>query len=127
MCGPEAVPNLVGKGEGCHSLRHAPENEKKIVSERIKNGKKGGDKGTVSQDREIFKARIAKKQYRKFETNFPRKGIARGESRFLHSYVCERLIYPQDRSVAGKYVDRFWEYIICSQTDERDFLCSVSD
>ncbi len=32
--------------------------------------------------------------------------------RFLHSYICERFIYFQDRSVysaAGKYVDRSWE------------------
>ncbi len=29
-------------------------------------------------------------------------------------YICERFIYSQDRSAysaAGKYVDRFWEYI----------------
>ncbi len=43
-------------------------------------------------------------QYRKFE-DIPRKGIARPQSQFLHSFVCER--YPQDRSAysaAGKYV-----------------------
>jgi hypothetical protein len=41
---------------------------------------------------------------------------------FLHSYICERFIYFQDRSVyfsAAKYVDRSWEYINCSQTHER--------
>jgi hypothetical protein len=35
-------------------------------------------------------------------------------SQFLHSYLCERLIYFQDRSVyfsAAKYVDRSWKYI----------------
>ncbi len=51
----------------------------------------------------------AKTQYRKFETNIPRKGIARAQSQFPHSCVCERFIYSHDRSAysaAGKYVDR---------------------
>jgi hypothetical protein len=33
-------------------------------------------------------------------------------------YICERFIYFQDPSAysaAGKYVDRSWEYINCSQ------------
>ncbi len=36
----------------------------------------------------------------------------------MHSYICERFIYFQDRaySAAMKYVDRSWEYINCSQT-----------
>ncbi len=74
---------------------------------------------------------------RKFETNILRKGIARPQSKLPHPWVCERFIYSQDRcafSVAGKYVDRFWEYINRSQTREcgnRDwgraipFRCSV--
>ncbi len=40
---------------------------------------------------------------------------------FLHSYICERFIYFQDRSAysaAGKYVDRSLEYINRSQTHE---------
>jgi hypothetical protein len=60
-------------------------------------------------------------QYRKFEKNIPRKEIARGQSQFPHSCVCERFIYSQDWSAfsaAGKYVDRFWEYINRSQTHE---------
>jgi hypothetical protein len=36
----------------------------------------------------------AKTQYQKFETNIPRKGIARPQSQFPHSCVCERFIYP---------------------------------
>jgi hypothetical protein len=42
-------------------------------------------------------------------------------SQFLHSYICERFIYFQDRSVyfaAAKSVDRSWEYIIRPQTHE---------
>jgi hypothetical protein len=42
-------------------------------------------------------------------------------SQFLHSYICERFLYFQDRSVyfsAAKYVDRFWEYINRSQTHD---------
>ncbi len=35
----------------------------------------------------------AKTQYRKFETNIPRKEIERPQSQFPHSYVCERFIY----------------------------------
>ncbi len=71
------------------------------------------------------------RQYRKFETNIPRKGIA--QSQFPHSYVCERFIYSGDWSIysdAGKYMDQscgnilifFWEYIneifvaVCRQT-----------
>jgi hypothetical protein len=34
----------------------------------------------------------AKTQYRKFEKNIPRKGIARPQSQFLHSCFCERFI-----------------------------------
>ncbi len=40
---------------------------------------------------------------------------------FLHSYICERFIYFQDRSansVAGIYVDRSWECINRSKTNE---------
>jgi hypothetical protein len=40
----------------------------------------------------------AKTQYRKFETNIPRKGTARLQSQFLHSCFCERFIYSSDRS-----------------------------
>ncbi len=36
---------------------------------------------------------IAKTQYPKFETNIPRKGIARPQSQFPHSCVCEHFIY----------------------------------
>ena len=42
-------------------------------------------------------------------------------SEFLHSYISERFTYFQDQyaySAAGKYVDRFWEYINRSQTHE---------
>jgi len=37
-------------------------------------------------------------QYRKFETNIPRKGIARPQSQFPHPFLCEQFIYSQDRS-----------------------------
>jgi hypothetical protein len=63
----------------------------------------------------------AKNQYRKFETNNPRKGIARPQSQFPHSCVCEQ-IYIFPRSIClfcpRKYVDRSWEYINHSQTYE---------
>ncbi len=39
----------------------------------------------------------------------------------IHSYICERFIYFQDRSAysaAGKYVARSWEYMNRSQTHE---------
>ncbi len=61
----------------------------------------------------------AKIQYRKFETNIPSKGLARPQSQFPNSFVCERFIYSHDRSAyffAGKYEDRYWEYINRSQT-----------
>jgi hypothetical protein len=51
----------------------------------------------------------AKTQYRKFETNIPRKGIARPQSQLIHSCGCERFIYYHDWSAyfaAGKYVDQ---------------------
>jgi hypothetical protein len=63
----------------------------------------------------------AKTQYRKFETNIPRNGIAGPQSQFPHSCLCERFIYSHDRSAysaAVKDVDRFWEYIKRSQTHE---------
>jgi hypothetical protein len=37
-------------------------------------------------------------QYRKFETNISRKGIARPQFQFQHSCVCERFMYSHDRS-----------------------------
>ncbi len=57
----------------------------------------------------------AKKQYRKFETNIPRKGMVWPQSQFPHSCACERMIYSQDRSTyfpAAESADRLWEYII---------------
>jgi hypothetical protein len=45
-------------------------------------------------------------------------GIARPRSQFLHSCVCERFIYCQDRSTyfpAAEYSDRSWKYINLSQ------------
>ncbi len=69
----------------------------------------------------------AKTQYRKIrETSIPRKGIARPQSQFPHSCVCERFIYSHDRyshdrsaySAGGKYVDLSWENIYRSQTHE---------
>ncbi len=62
-------------------------------------------------------------QYRKFETNTPRKGIVQPQSQFPHSCVCERFIYSHDRSrqtdaAAGIYVDWSWKYVNRSQTHE---------
>jgi hypothetical protein len=49
---------------------------------------------------------------------------------FLHSRICERFTYTQDRSAyfaATKYVDRYWEYINRSQTHEsRNWDCGRS-
>jgi hypothetical protein len=45
-----------------------------------------------------FEVYTAKNQYRKLETNIPRKGIARPQSQFPHSFVCERFIYSHDGS-----------------------------
>ncbi len=53
--------------------------------------------GTWGQQLGI-KAHTAKNQYWKFETNIPRKGIARPQSRFPHLCVCERLLYSYHRS-----------------------------
>jgi hypothetical protein len=60
-------------------------------------------------------------QYRKFETNIPRKGIARPQSQFPHSCVCERFIYSHDRSAysaAGYICGPILEYINCLLTHE---------
>jgi hypothetical protein len=49
----------------------------------------------------ICLAATAMNQYRKLETNIPRKGIVRPQSQFPHSCVCERYIqyiYSHDRS-----------------------------
>ncbi len=49
----------------------------------------------------------AKNQCRKFETNIPRKWIARPQSQFPHSCVCEQFIYSHNRpanSAAGNTV-----------------------
>ncbi len=57
----------------------------------------------------------------RFETNIATKGIARPQSQFPLSCVCERFVYSHDLpaySAAGKYVDRSWEYTNRSQTHE---------
>ncbi len=69
----------------------------------------------------IMRDHTAKTQYRKFETNIPRKGIAKQQSQFPDSCVGERCIYSHDRSdysAAGKYADQSWEYINRSQAHE---------
>jgi hypothetical protein len=38
----------------------------------------------------------AKKKFRKFEANIPRKGISGPQSQFPHSCVCERIKYSHD-------------------------------
>jgi hypothetical protein len=66
---------------------------------------------------------LTAKQHRKFETNIPRKGIARPQPQFPHSCVCERDLYTvsHDWSAAGKYVDWSWECINRSKTHEWDW------
>jgi hypothetical protein len=59
--------------------------------------------------------------YRKSNLYIPKKGIARPKSQFLHSCVCERFIYSQDRSTylaAEKSADRSWKYINLSEIYE---------
>ena len=89
----------------------------------------------------------AKTLYEKFETNIPKKGIARPQSQFPHSCVCELFIYCIPtiglpillQEICGPIP---WEYIRLWQTHEcgnwdwgraipflgihkRDFHCSV--
>ena len=61
---------------------------------------RGGPGDAQGQDAQVPRSVIltsssgtAKTQYRKFETNILRKGIARPQSQFPHSCVCERSIY----------------------------------
>ncbi len=57
----------------------------------------------ANRPREWF-ACTAKNQYRKLETNIPRKGIAQPQPQFPHSCIRERFIYYHDRfaySVTG--------------------------
>ncbi len=52
---------------------------------------------------------------------FPKHRVIIFCFQFPHAYICERFIYFQDRpaySAAGKYVDRSWKYINCTQTHE---------
>jgi hypothetical protein len=46
----------------------------------------------------VFDIVTAKNQYRKLETNIPRKGIAWPQPQLPHSCVCERFIYIYYRS-----------------------------
>ncbi len=46
----------------------------------------------------VLRRHTANTQYRKFVTNIPRKEIARPQSQFPHSCVCQQFIYYQDRS-----------------------------
>ncbi len=66
--------------------------------------------------------RTTKNQYRKFETNIPRKGIAKPQSQFSHSCVCERFMYSHHRS-AYSSAENMWTdpgniYVNRSQTHE---------
>jgi hypothetical protein len=52
---------------------------------------------------------------------FPFLGIARPQSQFPHSCVCERFIYSQDQSTyfpAAELADQSWKYINLSQMYE---------
>jgi hypothetical protein len=62
----------------------------------------------------------AKIQYRKIETNIPKKGIARLQSKFLHLCFCGRFIFSHNRSVfcCRKIGGPIMEYIYRSQTHE---------
>ncbi len=64
----------------------------------------------------------AKKQYRKFETNIPRKGIARLQSQFTFMFLWAiYILYSSDQSAysaAGKYVSQAWEFRERSQIHE---------
>jgi hypothetical protein len=58
---------------------------------------------------------------RKSHLCIPRKGIARPQSKYPHSCVCERFIYSQGRSTyfpAAEQADHSCEYIIHSQTHD---------
>ncbi len=58
---------------------------------------------------------------RKSELCIPSNETARPRSRFLHSCICDRFIYSQDRSAylaAAKQAERSWEYINRSQIQE---------
>jgi hypothetical protein len=58
---------------------------------------------------------------RKSHLCIPRKGIARPQSQFPHSCVCERFISSQDRSTyfpGAEQADQSWEYINRSETHE---------
>ncbi len=86
-----------------------------------------GDSKRTNEKRPFFVGllsmsfRTAKTQYRKFETDITRKGIAQPQFQFPHSWVCERFTYSHDPSAysaAGKYVDRTWEFINCPRTHE---------
>jgi hypothetical protein len=47
---------------------------------------------------EVHSLFTAKNQYRNFKTNIPRIGIARPQSQFPYSCVCERYIFSNDQS-----------------------------
>ena len=77
-------------------------------------------KKNIVFDEALCRRRLSTRQ-RKFPLCIPFLGIARPQSQFLHSCICDRFIYFQHRSfcfAAAKYVDRSWEYISCSQTHE---------
>ncbi len=67
---------------------------------------KGGGRGVGSQLRlhknrgslPIYSSTLQKNNTESWTANIPRKGIARPQSQFLQSCVCERLIYSHDRS-----------------------------
>ncbi len=72
---------------------------------------------------QAWKSSTAETQYCKFETNIPRKGIARPQSQFPRSCVCERFIYSHNvvclfccRKICGPI--RGILYINRSQTHE---------
>jgi hypothetical protein len=67
---------------------------------------RGGTMATWPDDLSIL-AYTEKTQYRKFETNIPREGIARPQSQFPLSCVYERLIYSHNRSVYS-IAEKMW-------------------
>ncbi len=87
--------------------------------QNVEDVKSDGSKVDARKNRQsqsIYQDRPRSSHYKETITK-----IARTQSQFPHSSVCERFIYSHNRaaySSPGKYVDRSWEYINHSQTHE---------
>jgi hypothetical protein len=87
---------LEGAGQGSQGAGQGSQGAEQLGEEARLNSKEMSAKLAAKELETLQVNCTAKNQHQKFKTNIPRKVIARAQSQFPHSCVCERFIYSHD-------------------------------